>query len=58
MKNKLTKNDIDKIIPPKEKREAIEQSVRYEQEYEMSKRELEEIMGNLKQLAAQLSEEE
>lgn len=50
MKIKLTKSDIEKVIPPKDKNEAIEQSERYEKEYEISKKELEDILENLGQL--------
>lgn len=54
MKVKLTKSDIEKVIPPKDKSEAIEQSERYEKEYEVSKKELEAILESLEQLLEEL----
>lgn len=49
-RNKLTKKDIDRVLPPKEKEEAIEQSERYEKEYETSKRKLDEILQQLEEM--------
>lgn len=53
MKSKVSKSDVDRIIPPKKKREAIEQSERYEKEYEDSKRELDEILKRLEEILKQ-----
>lgn len=53
---KLTKNDIDKIIPPKQKGDAIEQTKRYEKEYEISKKEIEEIIEKLARLYGEMKE--
>lgn len=55
-KIKLTRNDIEKAIPPLEKNEAIKQSERYEEEYHMSKKELDEIIERLKKLMNELEE--
>ncbi len=57
-KNKLTRSDIDKAIPPREKDEAIRQSERYEMEYNISKKELDEILEKLEQLMELLKEKE
>lgn len=48
MTNKLTKNDIEKILPSLGKEEAIEQTERYREEYENSKKEFEEFMKKIK----------
>lgn len=53
-KIKLTKRDIDKVIPPLGKNEAIKQSERYEKEYEESKRQLEELLKELEVLKDEL----
>ncbi len=50
---KLTKNEIEKIIPPKQKDDAIEQTKRYEEEYKISKKELEELLEKLSKLYEQ-----
>ncbi len=55
-KTRLTGNDINRIIPPKEKEEAIKQSERYEKEYEQSRIELEKIRKNLEELKAALKQ--
>lgn len=55
---KLTKNDIDKIIPPKPKNDAIKQTKRYEEEYEISKKEIEEIMERLSKLYEKINDDE
>ena len=57
-KIRLTKNDIDKIIPPKGKFAAIEQSERYEKEYEVSRKELDEILKQLEELMNRLNDSE
>lgn len=54
MKTKLTKNDIDKVFPPKQRSEAIEQSERYEQEYEVSKKRLDDILEKLDEMLKEL----
>lgn len=56
MKVKLTKNDIEQVIPPKKKNEAIEQTERYEKEYEISKKELDRILEQMDALFEQLKE--
>lgn len=50
MKIKLTKKDIDRAFPPREKEDAIEQSARYEKEYEVSRKELEEMLEKMENL--------
>lgn len=55
-KTKLTKKDIDKAIPPRKKDEAIKQSERYEKEYNLSKKELEEILEKFEELMKLLEE--
>ena len=50
------KNNIDKVLPPKEKKDAIEQSERYEKEYEMSRKKLDEILMELERLKKELEE--
>lgn len=57
-KIKLTKKDIDRIIPPKNKKDAIEESERFEQEYEKNKKDLEEILEALKKLAEEFNKNE
>ena len=57
-KIKLTKKDIEKVIPPKGKDEAIEQSERYEREYEASKKKLDDILKRLDEILKQLEESE
>ena len=57
-KNKLTRSDIDKAIPPREKDKAIRQSERYEMEYNISKKELDGILEKLEQLMELLKEKE
>lgn len=47
MANKLTKNDIEKILPQLQKDEAIEQDKKYKKEYEESRRQWEEIMRQI-----------
>ena len=49
-KVKLTKNDIERIRPPMDKEDAIEQTEKYVTEYEKSKKELDEILEKLKEL--------
>ena len=49
-KVKLTKKDIERVIPPMYKEGAIEQTEKYVSEYEKSKKELEEILEKLKEL--------
>lgn len=58
MKSKLTKSDMDRIIPPKKKAEAIEQSERYEREYELSKKELDDMIKKLDELLEKLKNSE
>lgn len=58
MKSKLTKSDMDRIIPPKKKDEAIEQSERYEREYELSKKELDDMIKKLDELLEKLKNSE
>lgn len=55
-KNKLSRKDIEKVFPPKDKNEAIEQSERYEKEYEISKKELDEFLRKLEELSKKFSE--
>ena len=50
MANKLTKRDIDKIIPPMDKEDAIEQTERYATEFENCKIQFEETMKKLREL--------
>lgn len=57
-RNKLTKSDIDKALPPKEKREAIEQSERYVREYELSRKELDEMLSRLEKVMEKLKRTE
>ena len=57
-KIKLIKNDFEKVLPPKEKQEAIEQSERYEKEYEKSKKQLDEILEQLEILMKELEKQE
>lgn len=57
-KIKLTKNDFEKVLPPKEKQEAIEQSERYEKEYEKSKKQLDAILEQLERLMKELDKQE
>lgn len=47
---KLTKKDIERVIPPMDKEGAIEQTEKYVSEYEKSKKELEDILEKLKEL--------
>ena len=47
---KLTKKDIERVLPPMDKERAIEQTEKYVSEYEKSKKELEEILKKLKEL--------
>jgi hypothetical protein len=54
MKIKLTKKDIDRAFPPREKEDAIEQSARYEQEYESSRKELDEMLKKMDELLKKL----
>lgn len=58
MKSKLTKNDIDKVMPPKHKEGAIEQSERYEKEYEISKKELDDILKKMEKMMDALRDKE
>ena len=58
MKSKLTKRDMDRIIPPKKKDEAIEQSERYEREYELGKEELDDMIKKLDELLEKLKNSE
>lgn len=55
-KNKLTKKEFDRILPPQEKNEAIEQSVRYEKEYEESKQKLNDMLKKLEELLKKYEE--
>lgn len=49
-KVKVTKKDIDRIIPPMDKEGAIEQTEKYVTEYEKSKKQLDEIIEKLREL--------
>ncbi len=53
-KKRLTKREIEKVLPPLERDDAIKQSVRYEREYEESKKQLEDILKKLEILKAEL----
>lgn len=57
-KTKLTKKDIDRIIPPKDKKDAIKESERFEQEYEKNKKDLEKILEALNKMAEELNRNE
>lgn len=50
MANKLTKNDIERVLPTLEKDKAIEQTERYMAEYENSKKEFEELMRRMREI--------
>ena len=56
MQKKLTKNDIEKILPPLGKDEAIKQTERYEEEYENSKKEFEEFMKKIRETLEEKTE--
>lgn len=47
MANKLTKNDIKKIIPQLEKEEAIEQDKKFKKEFEESQKQYEKIIEKM-----------
>lgn len=49
-KIKLTKKDIERVIPPMDKEQAIAQTEKYVLEYEKSKKELEEMLEKLKSM--------
>lgn len=49
-KIKLTKKDIERVLPPMEKEQAIKQTEKYVAEYEKSKKELEEMLEKLKSM--------
>lgn len=53
---RLSKKEIEKILPPLEREKAIEQSMRYENEYKASKKELERIFLELERYKKQLEE--
>ena len=48
---KLTKNDIDKIIPQLEKEEAIEQDKKFKKEFEESQRQFEELIQKMSEIS-------
>lgn len=50
MASKLTKNDIERVLPILDKQEAIEQTERFVAEYENSKKEFEEIIEKIDQM--------
>ena len=47
---KLTKNDIDKIIPQLEKEAAIEQDKKFKKEFEESQKQFEEIIQKMSEI--------
>lgn len=51
MATKLTKNDIDKIIPKLEKEEAIEQDKKFKKEFEESQKQFEEFMKKMSEMS-------
>ena len=57
MKIKLTRNDIEKVLPPQEREEAIKQSERYEKEYEISKKRLDELLSELEKLMKDIEQD-
>lgn len=50
MANKLTKNDIDKIIPQLEKEAAIEQDKKFKKEFEESQKQYEKIIEKMSEV--------
>ena len=56
MATKLTKNDIESVLPPLEKKEAIEQTERFREEYENSKKQFEELLEKMSQMIKEESE--
>ena len=57
MATKLTKNDIESVLPPLEKKEAIEQTERFREEYENSKKQFEELLEKMSQMIKDEPEE-
>lgn len=57
MATKLTKNDIESVLPPLEKKEAIEQTERFREEYEKSKKQFEELLEKMSQMLKDEPEE-
>ena len=49
-KIKLTKKDIERVLPTMDKEQAIKKTEKYVAEYEKSKKELEEMLGKLKSM--------
>mgnify|MGYP001050407646 CR=1 FL=1 len=45
--SKLSKKDIEKVMPPKDREDAIKQTEKYVTEFENSKREFEELIKKL-----------
>lgn len=50
---KLTKNDIDRIIPQLEKEAAIEQDKKFKKEFEESKKQYEKIIEQMSEACEQ-----
>lgn len=49
-KTKLTRKDIERAIPPTDRKGAIKQAERYAAEYKRSEKEFDEMMKKLKEL--------
>lgn len=50
----ITKDDLEKIIPPKDKKEAIAQSEKYSEEFEKSREQVNQILDELQKMFAEL----
>lgn len=57
-KIKLTQKDIEKVIPPKDKKEAMQETERFEREFEKNRKELEEMFEELQKMIEELQKKE